>query len=114
MGPRKRGQLLTNWGRRSRRGKANRPAAERSRGSRNACRLGYQFIAYNPLKPKRYVVVSGMNRWASRTEWKLPPLSRYGLRDFFVYDLSNPTPRRRLLWGCGVDIAGASLCGAGA
>jgi pimeloyl-ACP methyl ester carboxylesterase len=46
-------------------------------------RLGYQFIVYNPLNPSRYVVVTGMNSWAARTEWKLHP-SRHGLCDYFV------------------------------
>jgi poly(3-hydroxybutyrate) depolymerase len=55
-------------------------------------RLGYQFIAFNPLNPKRYVVVTGMNNWAAMDEWKLHP-SRHGLCDYFIYDLSNPTPR---------------------
>ena len=55
-------------------------------------RLGYQFIAFNPLNPKRYVVVTGMNAWAALPEWKLHP-SRHGLCDYFIYDLSSPTPR---------------------
>jgi hypothetical protein len=47
---------------------------------------------FNPLNPKRYVVVTGMNAWAALPEWKLHP-SRHGLCDYFIYDLSSPTPR---------------------
>jgi hypothetical protein len=33
-----------------------------------------------------------MNAWAALPEWKLHP-SRHGLCDYFIYDLSSPTPR---------------------
>lgn len=55
--------------------------------------LGYEFISPNPLNPKRYVVVVGMNKWARVKDWRLNP-SRDGISDFVVYDLRGPAPRK--------------------
>ncbi|MGA8578995.1 MAG: hypothetical protein WB579_09980 [Bryobacteraceae bacterium] len=57
-------------------------------------RLGYEFIANNPLNPDRQVVVIGMNRWAEAKVWRLYP-SRDGVCDYFVFDLKGPIPRLR-------------------
>ena len=54
--------------------------------------LGYEFIAPNPLRPGRYVVVIGMNQWTAIKYWRLHP-SRDGISDYFVYDLSGSEPR---------------------
>ena len=55
-------------------------------------RLGYEFVAFNPLNPRKYVVVLGMTNWAAAKAWKLHP-SRYGLCDYFIYDLKDPKAR---------------------
>ena len=57
-------------------------------------RLGYQFIASNPLNPDRQVVVIGMNHWAEVKSWRLYP-QRDGVCDYFVFDLDGPAPRLR-------------------
>jgi predicted esterase len=57
-------------------------------------RLGYEFIASNPLNPDRQVVVIGMNHWTEAKAWRLYP-SRDGVCDYFVFDLQGPTPRLR-------------------
>jgi hypothetical protein len=54
--------------------------------------LGYEFIAPNPLRQGRYVVVIGMNQWTAMKHWRLHP-SRDGICDFFVYDLEGSSPR---------------------
>jgi hypothetical protein len=55
-------------------------------------RLGYEFIARNPLNPQKYVVVIGMNDWAPVKGWRLHP-SRYGQCDYFIFNLKEPRPR---------------------
>jgi predicted esterase len=57
-------------------------------------RLGYEFIASNPLNPDRQVVVIGMNHWAEAKTWRLYP-SRDGVCDYFVFDLQGEVPRLR-------------------
>jgi predicted esterase len=57
-------------------------------------RLGYEFIAGNPLNQDRQVVVIGMNHWAESKSWRLYP-SRDGICDYFVFDLQSETPRLR-------------------
>jgi predicted esterase len=53
--------------------------------------LGYEFISPNPLSPKKYVVVIGMNHWLPVQGWKLHP-SAEGVYDYFVFDLHGPKP----------------------
>lgn len=55
-------------------------------------RLGYTFVSKNPLNPTKYMVIVGMNQWQPSKEWKLH-LSRYGICDYFVFDLQGPRPR---------------------
>ncbi len=57
-------------------------------------RLGYEFIASNPLNQDRQVVVIGMNHWAEAKSWRLYP-SRDGVCDYFVFDLQGEAPRFR-------------------
>lgn len=55
-------------------------------------RLGYEFIAFNPLNPRKYVVVIGMTDWTVAKDWRLHP-SRFGQCDYFVYNLKDSKPR---------------------
>lgn len=55
--------------------------------------LGYIFISPNPLNPKKYLVVIGMNRWEDVKGWKLLP-SRDGTGDYFIYDIRDGIPKQ--------------------
>ncbi len=55
-------------------------------------RLGYEFIAPNPLNPAKYVVVIGMKEWQPVNAWRLHP-SHDGICDYFVFDLQGATPQ---------------------
>jgi predicted esterase len=59
----------------------------------NGDHLGYIYISPNPLNPKKYLVVIGMNRWKAVKGWKLIP-SRDGTGDYFVFDLGGPAPKQ--------------------
>ncbi len=48
--------------------------------------MDMSLILPNPLNPKRYLIVIGMNQWKAVKGWKLH-LSRNGVYDFFVFDL---------------------------
>jgi len=57
-------------------------------------RLGYEFIAPNPLNPAKYVVMIGMKEWQPVNGWRLHP-SHDGICDYFVFDLQGDRPRMK-------------------
>lgn len=54
--------------------------------------LGYVYVSPNPLNLLKQVVVIGMNQWLAANKWQFY-LPRFGVCDYFVFDLRGGNPR---------------------